>query len=130
MNNILKIREELKPSQDFFNTMLGVLSFSFSLSCLSMSNKWIALICIISSIFMITVLIFHNKPKISETLKNLREKKDKSTAEHEELKFIKEELFKNEFYFASNFGFIFMLFTLLYCVLNALDIFNYIPFII
>jgi hypothetical protein len=118
----IKVKEELSESRKFFNSVIGVLSFSFALACLSISNQSVAFIATISSIIMIQLIIRKNQPSHSSTLKLLRENKDRTPKEDENLSIIENNLFKPKYYSAADFGFFFLMLTFLYQLFGIIGI--------
>lgn len=118
-NDLLKIEEELEDWMTFQNGVIGVLSFSFALTCFSLKGG-ISIIASTLSLLMIVSLSSVNAPKASETLRTIRAKKDKTKNDIEIIGFVQKNFLSNFRYLSFNIGFGTLSLTWIYFIITEL----------
>lgn len=103
MEELKLIEQEIKKWRNYYNGVMGVMAFSFSLACLSIPD-YISLIASMASLFMIGFIGEAGKDNFSPTLSTLRRKINKTPREKEIVNFSDKRFFANKDYKAFNFG--------------------------
>lgn len=95
MDELSKIENELQDWIKFFNIVVGLSSFTFSLACLSLTGL-VGVVGTTLSVAMLLCLAFRPAPSFSITLSQLRSKKNRTPREEEIVIYANKEFFKHK----------------------------------